>query len=577
MIRPPEWISALSPEREIVLRCARSEFDPSSADRIRLLVRSGLNLNWLLAESIESRLGPTVYETLHACARDLISPEEMAALRELAQTFAANGILLLRELLRLDRLFEQAHIPVIPYKGTVLSRIAYGNFTRRCFTDLDIVVPQAFIPRVAELMQAEGYHFQEGSREVRAGRFGFAPGQYGFHLADQRILVEFHTERTLRYLPRGLDFRDVQSRLMTLDAFGRTLRTFSVEDTILLLSVHGAKHFWRRLFWILDIAKLVTRREVNWELLREIAERAECRRIVLLGLYLAQDLLGAALPEALGEEARRDRNVTKLADRVYQQYQRVFDPGAGLLPRAVFRMRSRDGFWKGARHVARLAISPTEFDRDAVQLPRALTPLYMLVRPWGLLRRYGLGLARRFVPDLGIYVPTPPEVVDQMLRLAGVSRGDVLYDLGCGDGRIVIAAAEKYGIRAVGIDINPKRIAEARASARRHGVEGLVEFRAGDAKQSNLSEATVVTLYLATDGNLRLVDQFRSNLRPGARIVAREFVIYGWNPDRKETFRTRRGYQESLYLWVVKETGRAASASSEETARREQESKPAIG
>ena len=574
---PPDWISGLSPERETILQCARAEFDPSSAERIRFLSGRGLNWNWLLAESIEQRVSPIVYETLNDCSKDLIPPEGMDSLRQLAQRDTANGFLRLRELLRLVELFEKAQIPAIPYKGPVLSQIAYGNFVRRCFTDLDIVVAQEYMPRVAGLMQTAGYRFEEGSKDVHAGRSGFAPGQYTFCHIEQRVLVEFHTERTLRYLPLGLNFQEVQSRLMSVDAFGQTLRTFSVEDTILLLSVHGAKHLWRRLFWILDIPKLITRREVNWELLLEIAGRAESRRVVLLAVYLAQNLLGAPLPAAVSDEAGRDRKVRKLAEHVYQQYQRLQDLDSSILPRAVFRMRSSDGNWKGAKQLARVAMSPTEADREAVSLPRQLAPLYRLARPFGLLRRYGLGWSRRFVPDLAIYLPTPLEVVDKMLRLADVSPGDVLYDPGCGDGRIVIAAAEKYGIRAVGIDINPKRIAEARANAQRHGVERLVEFRLSDAKQHNLSEATVVAMYLGVDGNLRLVDQFRSDLRPGARIVSRAFPIIGWVPDRTETYMTRAGEEESLFLWVLKENAGASPKTSADAVRQEQESKPALG
>ena len=98
----------------------------------------------------------------------------------------------------------------------------------------------------------------------------------------------------------------------------------------------------------------------------------------------------------------------------------------------------------------RLTMSPTERDRQTTPLPRFLAPLYVLLRPWRLLREYGFGFRRRLKLDLAIYDPTPQEVVDEMLRLASVQPGDVLYDLGCGDGRIVVTAAEKYGIRAVG-------------------------------------------------------------------------------------------------------------------------------
>jgi ubiquinone/menaquinone biosynthesis C-methylase UbiE len=159
---------------------------------------------------------------------------------------------------------------------------------------------------------------------------------------------------------------------------------------------------------------------------------------------------------------------------------------------------------------------------------------------------------RRAKTDLAIFIPTSHGVVEQMLCLAGVASGDVLYDLGCGDGRIVVSAAKKYGIRAVGIDIDPTRIAEARANARQNEVEDLVQFILGDAKQTDFREATVITMYLGADGNLRLVDQLRSQLRPGSRIVSRDFLIYGWEPERNESYCLPNGDRTSLYLWTVK-------------------------
>jgi SAM-dependent methyltransferase len=197
-------------------------------------------------------------------------------------------------------------------------------------------------------------------------------------------------------------------------------------------------------------------------------------------------------------------------------------------------------------------MSPTESDRQTIRLPGFLSPFYTIVRPFRLLGEYGLGLKRRLKPDLAVYLPTPKEIVDLMLYFAGLSAQDILYDLGCGDGRIVVAAAEKYGIRAVGVDISTKRIAEARDKARRHGVERRVEFIHGDAKKMDLREASVVTMYLGADANLRLVDHLRADLRPGARIVSRDFKIYGWAPERTENLITAQGVPTSLYLWTIK-------------------------
>lgn len=148
-------------------------------------------------------------------------------------------------------------------------------------------------------------------------------------------------------------------------------------------------------------------------------------------------------------------------------------------------------------------------------------------------------------PDV-IYVPTPQVVVDEMLTLAKVTGKDVIYDLGSGDGRIPITAAKKFGTRGVGIDINPKRVREAKENAKKAGVTDKVEFRQQDLFKSDFSEATVVTLYLLPALNVKLRPQLLK-LKPGTRIVSHDFDMGDWKPDR--TVRTKEG--SNIYLWTV--------------------------
>jgi SAM-dependent methyltransferase len=148
-------------------------------------------------------------------------------------------------------------------------------------------------------------------------------------------------------------------------------------------------------------------------------------------------------------------------------------------------------------------------------------------------------------PDV-IYVPTPPDVVDTMLKLAKIGKDDVVYDLGCGDGRIVIAAAKQYGARGVGIDIDPQRIKEAEANANAAGVSDRVSFRLGDLFEADLSPATAVTLYLLTSLNLKLRPKLLSELKPGTPVVSHQFDMGDWKPDETVEIEGRR-----VYLWTV--------------------------
>ncbi len=146
------------------------------------------------------------------------------------------------------------------------------------------------------------------------------------------------------------------------------------------------------------------------------------------------------------------------------------------------------------------------------------------------------------------FVPTPAKVVERMLEIAKVGPNDVVYDLGSGDGRIVIVAARKHGARGVGIDIDPERIRQARANARSAGVSSRVEFREGDLFKADLSGATVVTLYLLSSVNLQLRPKLLSELRPGTRIVSHAFDMGDWKPLRIEKIGT-----STVYYWVVPE------------------------
>lgn len=151
-------------------------------------------------------------------------------------------------------------------------------------------------------------------------------------------------------------------------------------------------------------------------------------------------------------------------------------------------------------------------------------------------------------PDV-VYVPTPQEVVDKMLALAKVTKDDVIYDLGSGDGRIPITAAQKFGTRGVGIDINPERIQEANANAQKAGVSDRVKFLNQDLFSSNFSEATVVTLYLLPELNVKLRPQLFKQLKPGTRVVSHDFDMGDWKPD--QVVQTQDG--SNVYLWTIPE------------------------
>jgi precorrin-6B methylase 2 len=148
------------------------------------------------------------------------------------------------------------------------------------------------------------------------------------------------------------------------------------------------------------------------------------------------------------------------------------------------------------------------------------------------------------------YVPTKPEVVAEMLRMANVGKNDILYDLGCGDGRIVITAAQLYGTRGVGIDIDPDRIKESNENAVKAGVTNLVKFMEQDLFEADFHEATVVSLYLLTSVNLRLRPRLLAQLRPGTRVVSHNYAMDTWKPDNSSVVMVNE-QTHNVYFWVI--------------------------
>lgn len=192
-------------------------------------------------------------------------------------------------------------------------------------------------------------------------------------------------------------------------------------------------------------------------------------------------------------------------------------------------------------------------------MPKLRHILFFLILMVGVWMSWVTAYSQEPMPEVP-YVPTPQEVVMEMLKMAGVTRNDIVYDLGCGDGRIVITAAKIFGARGVGVDIDPNLIQQSNENARKAGVTDRVKFIEQDLFKTDIREATVVTLYLLPELNLQLRPKLFRDLRPGSRIVAHEFDMGDWKPDQigkvpkvKLYYHPRIPYEKDtcFYYWVI--------------------------
>lgn len=376
-------MDTIRPENQLLQYVARKRIDPLGRRPIEELLSRPFDWNYFRQAAVNHGVAALCYAHLLAACPDLVPAHEMEWLRLHARTVAARNLHLSANLVRLLRRFASQGIRVLPYKGAVLAAMAYRNLALREFVDLDFILGERDLPGARAVLIAEGYkeECEVGNSIVSNG----TPGQYAFVAPGEDYLVELHTERTLRHFPKALDPARLTRSLVPVTLNGEEILTFSPEETLVFLSVHGAKDFWARLIWISDVAELVQIAQgFDWEMALAAANELHCGRLVHLAILLANGLLDAPIPPTVLSHARRDRGAQAMAGTV-SHWLFATEP-ASAQARARYRMRMVEGFWPGVRYALRLATAPTTEDRQTVALPQKLSFLYRLIRPIRLLR-----------------------------------------------------------------------------------------------------------------------------------------------------------------------------------------------
>ena len=316
-----------------------------------------------------------------------IPPEIKQALLERQREQNFLTLRLTGELFRLLELFDRNEISALVIKGPVLAAQAYGDPGMRSYGDLDLLVRQRDIRRATESMIASGYQAAVSLDAIEAGKI---PGQYLFCKPDSELLVELHNDSTLRYFPRPLPIEDFLARQIRVRLDAHEVPAPSPEDHLVLICVHGAKHFWERLSSIADVAGFVARQTtISWERAGSFAKAVKAEHLLHTGLRLAADVLRAELPEHIAARMREDAVAARLTGQVLRWL-----PAAGYAPpalfeRAVFRLRMRGSFLAAPAYLLRLSFSSTEEDWQADGKIGSNPVLEAIRRSFRLARKYG--------------------------------------------------------------------------------------------------------------------------------------------------------------------------------------------
>jgi len=378
------------PEKELLAYCARTRVDPASTNRISKLLNGTLAWDYILDQAEENSVTPLLSRQLQALASGAVPAPAAERLKDACRANTIRCLFLTAELTKIFDLFHSRGIQTIAYKGPALAVQAYGDMTLREFEDLDIIVRQSDLSKANEVMLGLGYRPRFEWIVSSGTPSSLVPGEYNYRDEKRRIMVELHTERTLRHFPEAPNLEDFSKRLVFVKLNDREIPTFSVEDALIVLSIHGAKDFWERLSWIADISELVERYgNLDWDVTLRRAENLGAERMLHIGLLLATLLLDAVIPEKVLHRLQADVVGNQVASETLARLMsREYQP-LGASGRFNFRRRMLPRAFAGLRYATRLSVIPAEEDYDLLQLPGVLSPLYIPLRPLRLLRKYG--------------------------------------------------------------------------------------------------------------------------------------------------------------------------------------------
>lgn len=379
----PQGAEVLEAEWALLLECARPQPD---LRRLAERLRAPLDWSSLVAFAEDHGVLGLVAALLVAYNENVIPLEHRDSVRAWRRAQTLFTMNLTVEMFRLFDSFAAAGVEALVIKGPVLSARCYGDPGLRQYGDLDLIVRDKDILRATELMLSLGY---EASVPVSAIKAKKVPGEYVFRQSSTKLLVEIHTEGTFRYHPRPLPVEKLFGRQARVKVDPLDVPALSPEDELILICIHGAKHFWERLSYVADVAAFVSMQELDWRRVKLAAEEVCGKRMLHVGLRLAADLLGAPLPENVAAEVRSDSAVGRLAKQIIQWLPAAGSAPPGIFERAMFRIRMRGGIFSGAAYLIRLSFSPTEEDWVEGAENERHWFLDALGRPFRLARKYG--------------------------------------------------------------------------------------------------------------------------------------------------------------------------------------------
>ena len=383
-------LDTLSTEARLLLSCSRVKLDAVAKARLERALNDGVDWRFVRRQAVRQGIDALLHE--HLVDYKHLVPDDV--LKFLAARSTQNAFRSLRQIHELNSIItslEEKGIAVIPFKGSMLAELIYGNAAYRTSGDIDILVRRSEMSRVKQHLLCEGYTSIREFDAVEEQRHLESQMGYEFHHPQKKVVVEVHWSFFSKIYSFDLSPAEVWQRHTTVPFAGGYVRAFDPQDLLIYLCTHGTKHRWAKISWVMDVAELLRRKpDIDWNAVYKVAHRVRCLRMLGLGIHLAKELLDAPLPDDVAQNAATSRSVRSMARQICARWM-FKDPDAPADRNAViflFHWKEREHLrdrWPYLVHHIKLWFKPSERDRAVVELPRHLSFGYYFIRPVRLL------------------------------------------------------------------------------------------------------------------------------------------------------------------------------------------------
>lgn len=377
-------------EIKLILACSKGSITEDTRETIAILLKKELNWDYLFRQAERQGLIPLIYYNLKITAPERVPEDILQRMNEIYLISMKRSMIQTRELLQVIQLCSDHEIPVIAYKGVALSQQVYGDIGLRISSDIDIIVRQQDVIQVKDLLISQGYTPQISLTPEQEKKFIQARCEYNLS-HPHKTMIEVHWQFFPRNYLSPFKETDIWSGLKALSLEGTEIFTLSTEMLIIALCIHGAKHQWRELKQICDIAGIInSEKDINWEIIVKIAREKRIERITFLGLRLAEVFMKTRLPGFVSDAISRDPAIQHLvSSRIEHMFIKEQNPG-GEIQMVFYWLSVREKIRDKLQAIILLTFKPDHDDWAFISLPHVFSPLYYVIRPIRLAFEYGV-------------------------------------------------------------------------------------------------------------------------------------------------------------------------------------------